>query len=698
MGAAMGGGGGGPRERSERRREPPSASLPKPLVTYAKPSETEVAGASREVDRARTVEKPKALSFEAADAPAMAKPLVASAGDSPKGDSQLSPTRSQVEWLQKQLSAAEVMEKLELDSPEWDVIEGFNLSKKATTLLANETLDMFKDETPAVGESDHALRSSPENLAQIQTSPVIQSADGHELANLYSFCVIDALRTTSSVRMWVDVLALFMLTGIQLVFAFGFYDASRVIAKVNSLDIGNLPTLDISLFYSNSLINGVPAINFLASVCSLFLLALVMKKDNESTMLTICPLEALFLPDDQDTHTYGPWCRSRFGLKSTAWAGHIVLCILLQVGWGIRALLLPVLGGLGSAQAFAGSDAAQDIVLNSVAIGFVYELDDMLYSRLLGLHKREQHESERPIACCPLNCVTFRSGRKIATRYAWLIFILDLTMPSYYYYKYSIGGPINWAYINYELARPYIMVRAALLAVGTSHLAISGRFHAAEHAVQQEKAKPESVRKRHRSLSTTHLVLGTIGITLGILTLAAANLTFVMATVLDRYLGGNIAPTQYPPTDACLRGWSDTVYGWGATIDGAYREIPCNLIHETSPEIYGVLQEILAREKVDKVFERAWSSEFVASDTISDAVAAAIEDANNENERDEDVATPPTPPAASPAPLAPPSCAETCMNGQWTVASDGVCDDGGLGAEYDICDEGTDCTDCGARG
>ena len=39
------------------------------------------------------------------------------------------------------------------------------------------------------------------------------------------------------------------------------------------------------------------------------------------------------------------------------------------------------------------------------------------------------------------------------------------------------------------------------------------------------------------------------------------------------------------------------------------------------------------------------------------------------------------------------SCTDTC-----SVSSDGDCDDGGAGAEYSLCEGGTDCTDCGTRG
>merc|ERR1712185_661728 len=56
------------------------------------------------------------------------------------------------------------------------------------------------------------------------------------------------------------------------------------------------------------------------------------------------------------------------------------------------------------------------------------------------------------------------------------------------------------------------------------------------------------------------------------------------------------------------------------------------------------------------------------------------------------------PPPSPPSPPAPPmlpggsQCLDTC---NW--ASDGVCEDGGPGAEWSDCALGTDCTDCGPR-
>lgn len=60
---------------------------------------------------------------------------------------------------------------------------------------------------------------------------------------------------------------------------------------------------------------------------------------------------------------------------------------------------------------------------------------------------------------------------------------------------------------------------------------------------------------------------------------------------------------------------------------------------------------------------------------------------------------PPSPPPASPSPPLPPfnpldlKCNEDCNHSQ-----DNECDDGGPGAEYSICPNGSDCADCGDRG
>ena len=66
--------------------------------------------------------------------------------------------------------------------------------------------------------------------------------------------------------------------------------------------------------------------------------------------------------------------------------------------------------------------------------------------------------------------------------------------------------------------------------------------------------------------------------------------------------------------------------------------------------------------------------------------------------------TPPKPPAPPPAaspppsPPKPPPAPATCVDSPGCPhLNDGDCDDGGPGSDYDICDYGTDCSDCGPR-
>ena len=60
-------------------------------------------------------------------------------------------------------------------------------------------------------------------------------------------------------------------------------------------------------------------------------------------------------------------------------------------------------------------------------------------------------------------------------------------------------------------------------------------------------------------------------------------------------------------------------------------------------------------------------------------------------------ASPSPPPPIMPA--APPgfTCNNNCNNMGPSYTSDGICDDGGEGAEYNICGLGQDCMDCGVR-
>jgi hypothetical protein len=279
---------------------------------------------------------------------------------------------------------------------------------------------------------------------------MLETADKADLANLYSWAIEESLAYPLSLATVVRVVFVFALSTVQVIFAYGFYDASRLLSHQRAFPAYR-DTVDMSLMYPVSLIGSwikIPWINFLSAVVSLVLLALLMKKDTEGTacdgpgtdgrgiefggdvhhratldgdrptrtrrfvlvtgtLLTTCPMEALLLPRSKHDK------RPPHPRPVPFWLMQTLLSFLLMMAWCCRALLLPVcarsrssathlintshasrrqpappgiaseqiLGGLGTAQAFAGSNNAQDIVLNSVASNWLqgFERRDQLY-------------------------------------------------------------------------------------------------------------------------------------------------------------------------------------------------------------------------------------------------------------------------------------------------------------------------------
>ena len=141
----------------------------------------------------------------------------------------------------------------------------------------------------------------------------LETADASDITNLYSYCVEESLDGDSGAKATVCLLLLCVLTFVQVIYAYGYCDASVLLKSLNALP-AYIDNMDKSLFYSNSVITGtsLPLLQCLASICSIVLLALVMKKDNESTMLTTSPLEHWILGDAAPARagTANRWTRS----------------------------------------------------------------------------------------------------------------------------------------------------------------------------------------------------------------------------------------------------------------------------------------------------------------------------------------------------------------------------------------------------
>ena len=292
------------------------------------------------------------------------------------------------------------------------------IMKSLATEIATVKVNM---ESAAMGQFASELKT-PAASANAVSLMIDESADLDDIKNFYSFCVLTMLRSESPLNILAMFVGLTIMMLVQVVYAYGFSDASQMLFFV-SMYPGFNDQLDVSMLYPSSIVPGTftPLINLAASISSLFLLCLLMKNDTEGTLLTPCPLEALLLPSLEETEA-----RKSLPMRILAGLGRTVLCLVLQLFWTVRAIFLPVYACLGTAGGFCASKQAQEIVLNSVAIAFVFELDEFSYVNLIGKPRRLQFEETPPPPTSPLSPF-FPSGRAWVARWCWLIFFCDLS-------------------------------------------------------------------------------------------------------------------------------------------------------------------------------------------------------------------------------------------------------------------------------
>ena len=210
----------------------------------------------------------------------------------------------------------------------------------------------------------------------------------------------------------------------------------------------------------------VPIANGMPALVSLAVLALLMKVDQEGTMLTICPLEAVFLPDAEPLD------------RGFARIGRCTIAIFVQLCWTCRIMLLPVIASLGTACSFLSSTDAQNIVLNSVAIAFVFELDDLAYSSLVPRSLKKRFEASPPHAFSPL-AKGNRQARLWVSRWCWAVWLCDVAFSEWYYVYFAMvdaDTPIRFSVFQ-MVERNWSFTRISLLAAAQVHLVfLSGRL------------------------------------------------------------------------------------------------------------------------------------------------------------------------------------------------------------------------------
>ena len=316
-------------------------------------------------------------------------------------------------------------------------------------VVQNEVQDVATSPSPRVTEAKEDAKeegSANNNPADLET------ADASDITNLYSYCVEESLDGGSVAKAAVCLLLLCVLTFVQVIYAYGYCDASVLLKSLNALP-AYIDNMDKSLFYSNSVITGtsLPLLQCLASVCSIVLLALVMKKDNESTMLTTSPLEHWILGDAAPARagTANRWTRStRNFAQRNKFATSTTVIFSSSSAQDESARKKP---SQLSPAAIADEMKAEltrlkDLFDEAILPTFpptpappvrppraVFELDDFLYQAFLSRSRRDTFESSKPRATSPLSPLN-PLGKQLIGFWCWLCFVLDIVMPLLAYF------------------------------------------------------------------------------------------------------------------------------------------------------------------------------------------------------------------------------------------------------------------------
>lgn len=299
------------------------------------------------------------------------------------------------------------------------------------------------------------------------------AADPGALGNLYTFALEKGLgsgRTPQGVTE--GVVQLNILFFLQTMFAFGLLDSAKMI-NVMSGQPAYTALVDVSFFYADISVGGVPTINLVTSLCSFFLLSLFARQDAQGSLLSVCPLELLFFDSAARTSH-----EAKVGEppSTVAWA---VRCLYMQMFWTVRAAVVPTYCLLGSAFLLANADNAVDIVLNSVAASFILELDDALY-QLLPAKVRESHEKKQTTSPRESSPLVVSGGQLLCWLCLTIVCFLDFTSMFLVYLEatqiIALDGEDGIHEDTFEaVRRVQIMMRASIFALFMMHVTSRAR-------------------------------------------------------------------------------------------------------------------------------------------------------------------------------------------------------------------------------
>jgi len=223
----------------------------------------------------------------------------------------------------------------------------------------------------ALDALEKRVADAESSRAQSKDESVVEM-NSELFSNAYSMAIHELLWPTSvSAIVQCTMLVLFTVVT-QYILALAFLDAAWLFCFLGQLPMFFDP-IETATFYPPSGRAGVGGdqvqLNVVCVVASCLLLGLLMRTDNLTTMVTANPIDCVI---DQD------W---RLCLKHQplllVW--RVTVALFLWLCWCVRALCVPTMAGIGTGLILASGSNADEIVLNSVAIAFVFDLDDIFY-------------------------------------------------------------------------------------------------------------------------------------------------------------------------------------------------------------------------------------------------------------------------------------------------------------------------------
>ena len=187
------------------------------------------------------------------------------------------------------------------------------------------------------------------------------------------------------------------------------------------------------------------------------------------------------------------------------WVCDALCAVPLMLVWAVRMMLVPTLAVHGTAMGMASAESAVDIVLNSVAVGFIFEFDDLLYATLLSARARQKYENAPPEAG---TCLDVPGSAAVAERYSWLLAVGDFGVCLLAYLKFAFEFEWQttgaWMFTIWQIAAG-IWIRGGAHALAGLHLTFRARLSKYKAHAQTMKKDLESSLTSTISPTMSHL-------------------------------------------------------------------------------------------------------------------------------------------------------------------------------------------------